>query len=38
MDLPKESSDSSRRAFEFKMPNDCWQSDISAGPYLNIVC
>jgi len=36
MDLPKESSDSNRRAFEFELPNDCWQSDISVGPYLNI--
>lgn len=25
-----------RRAFEFEKPNDCWQSDISVGPYLNI--
>ena len=25
-----------RRAFEFQNPNDCWQSDISVGPYLTI--
>jgi putative transposase len=25
-----------RRAFEFANPNDCWQSDISVGPYLTI--
>ena len=25
-----------RKAFEFKFPNECWQSDISVGPYLNI--
>ena len=25
-----------RRAFEFEFPNDCWQSDISVGPYLTI--
>ncbi|MGL5718649.1 MAG: DDE-type integrase/transposase/recombinase [Paraclostridium sp.] len=25
-----------RRAFEFENPNDCWQSDISVGPYLTI--
>ncbi|MCK9267768.1 MAG: DDE-type integrase/transposase/recombinase [Alkaliphilus sp.] len=25
-----------RRAFEFEFPNECWQSDISTGPYLNI--
>lgn len=25
-----------RRAFEFESPNDCWQSDISVGPYLTI--
>jgi len=23
-----------RRAFEMEYPNDCWQSDISVGPYL----
>lgn len=23
-----------RRAFEMEYPNDCWQSDISTGPYL----
>jgi transposase InsO family protein len=25
-----------RRAFEFEFANDCWQSDISVGPYLTI--
>lgn len=25
-----------RRAFEFEFPNECWQSDISVGPYLSI--
>ncbi len=25
-----------RKAFEFEFPNECWQSDISVGPYLNI--
>lgn len=25
-----------RKAFEFEYPNECWQSDISVGPYLNI--
>lgn len=25
-----------RRAFEFENPNDCWQSDISVGPYITI--
>ncbi len=25
-----------RLAFEFEFPNECWQSDISVGPYLNI--
>lgn len=25
-----------RRAFEFEFPNECWQSDISTGPYLTI--
>jgi len=25
-----------RKAFEFEFPNDCWQSDISVGPYLYI--
>ncbi|WP_242852369.1 DDE-type integrase/transposase/recombinase [Clostridium butyricum] len=25
-----------RRAFEFPYPNDCWQSDISVGPYVII--
>lgn len=36
IDFPKESSDSNRRAFEFELSNDCWQSDISVGPYLTI--
>ena len=25
-----------RKAFEFEYPNECWQSDVSVGPYLNI--
>lgn len=25
-----------RRAFEFEKPNECWQSDISVGPYVTI--
>ncbi len=25
-----------RRAFEMEFPGDCWQTDISSGPYLNI--
>ena len=25
-----------RKAFEFEFANDCWQSDISVGPYLNL--
>lgn len=25
-----------RRAFEMEYPNDCWQTDISTGPYLTI--
>lgn len=25
-----------RRAFEFEFANECWQSDISVGPYLTI--
>ncbi len=25
-----------RKAFEFEFPNECWQSDISVGPYLTI--
>ncbi|MDI3548806.1 MAG: putative transposase [Halanaerobiales bacterium] len=25
-----------RRAFEFEFPGECWQSDISVGPYLTI--
>lgn len=25
-----------RKAFEFEYPNDCWQSDISVGPYITI--
>lgn len=36
IDLPVESANTNRRAFEFEFPNDCWQSDVSVGPYLNI--
>jgi transposase InsO family protein len=25
-----------RKAFEFEAPNDCWQPDISVGPYLTV--
>jgi len=25
-----------RKAYEFEYPNQCWQSDVSVGPYLNI--
>ena len=25
-----------RKAYEFEFPNECWQSDVSVGPYLNI--
>lgn len=25
-----------RKAFEFEFPNDCWQSDISVGPYITV--
>lgn len=32
----KKLSSVERRAFEFEFPNDCWQSDISVGPYLTI--
>jgi putative transposase len=24
------------KAFEFEFPNECWQSDVSLGPYLNL--
>lgn len=24
------------KAFEFEFPNECWQSDVSQGPYLNL--
>ncbi len=33
--LPKEDV-VERRAFEFEFPNDCWQSDISVGPYITV--
>ena len=36
IDLPADPASSNRRAFEFEFPNDCWQSDVSVGPYLNI--
>jgi len=36
IDLPNDSTSSNRRAFEFEFPNDCWQSDVSVGPYLHI--
>jgi len=26
-----------RRAFEFEFPNNCWQSDISVGPYITVI-
>jgi len=25
-----------RKAFEFEFPNECWQSDISVGPYITV--
>lgn len=36
LDIEDISSKKDRRAFEFPNPNDCWQSDISVGPYLTI--
>ncbi|NLX70241.1 MAG: DDE-type integrase/transposase/recombinase [Clostridiales bacterium] len=33
---PQKLEPQDRRAFEFEFPNDCWQSDISVGPYLTI--
>ena len=36
IDLKDYESIKDRRAFEFANPNDCWQSDISVGPYLTI--
>lgn len=33
---PKKLIPVERKAFEFEYPNDCWQSDISVGPYLYI--
>ncbi|MGN0974340.1 MAG: DDE-type integrase/transposase/recombinase [Bacilli bacterium] len=36
LDLSTDSNIKDRRAFEFENPNDCWQSDISVGPYLTI--
>lgn len=32
----KQLSPVERLAFEMESPNDCWQSDVSVGPYLNI--
>lgn len=31
-----EPSGKERRAFEMPFPNECWQSDVSVGPYLTI--
>lgn len=36
IDLDNEEKNQDRRAFEFANPNDCWQSDVSVGPYLTI--
>lgn len=36
IDLEDYESIKDRRAFEFANSNDCWQSDISVGPYLTI--
>ena len=36
LDLSTDSNIKDRRAFEFENANDCWQSDISVGPYLTI--
>lgn len=33
---PQKLEPQDRRTFEFEFPNDCWQSDISVGPYLTI--
>lgn len=33
---PQKLQPQDRRAFEFEFPNDCWQSDISHGPYLTL--
>ena len=36
LDLSTDSNIKDRRAFEFENANDCWQSDMSVGPYLTI--
>ncbi len=36
VDLPLREDAVDRRAFEFEFPNDCWQSDISVGPYITV--
>ena len=36
LDVSTDSNIKDRRAFEFENANDCWQSDISVGPYLTI--
>ena len=34
--LLREAPAKDRKAFEFEFPNDCWQSDISVGPYITV--
>lgn len=36
IELYNEGKKQDRRAFEFTNSNDCWQSDVSVGPYLTI--
>ncbi|WPC39760.1 DDE-type integrase/transposase/recombinase [Clostridium sp. JS66] len=33
---PQKLAPQDRRAFEFEYANECWQSDVSVGPYLTI--
>lgn len=35
-ELLRPSPSKDRKAFEFEFPNDCWQSDISVGPYITV--
>lgn len=35
-ELLRSSPAKDRKAFEFEFPNDCWQSDISVGPYITV--
>ncbi len=36
VDVPPREDIVDRRAFEFEFPNECWQSDISVGPYITV--